>query len=110
MSMTIFTHNFLFNYYSFSLLFLIQGTKFEFKDDWGEQLVSKCCPVLVRYDVTTDDIKVLDGVPDHLSAGQVGKVMSQEGMIFFRVLKTLTYMYSIQSISILADTTGPCNI
>jgi len=47
-----------------------KGNKFEFKDDWGEQLVSKCTPVLVVFDLTSEEIKVMDGVPDHLSAGQ----------------------------------------
>ena len=34
--------------------------------------MSKSCPVLVVLDVTSDEIKVLDGLPDYLSAGQVG--------------------------------------
>ena len=54
------------------VIFAFQGTQFDFKEDWGEQLISKCCPVLVVYDMTTDDIKVLEGVPEHISAGQVG--------------------------------------
>ena len=53
--------------------FLLQGTKFDFKDEWGEQLVSKSCPVLIVFNITSDEIRVLDGVPDHLSAGQVGR-------------------------------------
>ena len=55
----------------FFLLFYLQGNKFEFKDDWGEQLVSKCSPVLVVFDLTSEEIRVLDGIPDHLSVGQV---------------------------------------
>ncbi|XP_073229262.1 acylamino-acid-releasing enzyme-like isoform X2 [Porites lutea] len=47
-----------------------KGSKFEFKDDWGEQLVSKCSPILAIFDVTKEEVRVLDGVPDHLSAGQ----------------------------------------
>ncbi|KAM7437971.1 hypothetical protein ABFA07_012488 [Porites harrisoni] len=47
-----------------------KGSKFEFKDDWGEQLVSKCSPILAIFDVIKEEITVLDGVPDHLSAGQ----------------------------------------
>ena len=54
------------------VIFPFQGTQFDFKEDWGEQLISKCCPVLVIYDMTTDEIKVLEGVPEHISAGQVG--------------------------------------
>ena len=52
--------------------FAFQGTQFDFKEDWGEQLISKCCPVLVVYNMTTDEIKVLEGVPENISAGQVG--------------------------------------
>ena len=48
-----------------------QGTQFDLKEDWGEQLISKSCPVLAVLDVTNDEIKVLDGVPDYVSAGQV---------------------------------------
>ena len=51
--------------------FHFKGNKFEFKDDWGEQLVSKCSPVIVVYDMESDEIRVLEGVPDNLSAGQV---------------------------------------
>ncbi|XP_078343278.1 acylamino-acid-releasing enzyme-like isoform X2 [Oculina patagonica] len=47
-----------------------KGNKFEFKDDWGEQLVSKCSPVLVVFDITSEETRVLDGIPDHLSVGQ----------------------------------------
>ncbi len=53
--------------------FFFQGNKFEFKDDWGEQLVSKCSPVLVVFDITSEETRVLDGIPDHLSVGQVSK-------------------------------------
>ena len=54
------------------IIFVFQGAQFDFKEDWGEQLISKCCPVLVVYDMTTDEIKELEGVPEHISAGQVG--------------------------------------
>ncbi len=60
---------------SFILLFYFQGSKFEFKDDWGEQLVSKCSPVLVVFDITSEETRVLDGIPDHLSVGQVSKTI-----------------------------------
>ena len=59
----------------FLLFFCFQGNKFEFKDDWGEQLVSKCTPVLVVFDTTSEEIKVMDGVPDHLSVGQVSRTI-----------------------------------
>ena len=56
---------------NFFPLLHFQGNKFEFKDDWGEQLVSKRTPVLVVFDITSEEVKVMDGVPDHLSVGQV---------------------------------------
>ena len=61
----------------FAYLYHPQGNKFEFKDDWGEQLVSKCSPILAIFDVIKEEITVLDGVPNHLSAGQVGNIMSE---------------------------------
>ena len=61
----------------FAYLYHPQGNKFEFKDDWGEQLVSKCSPILAIFDVTKEEIRVLDSVPDHLSVGQVGSIMSE---------------------------------
>jgi len=45
----------------------------EIEDDWGQQLVSEGCFVPVVLDVISDEIIVLDGVPDHFSAGQVGR-------------------------------------
>ena len=52
--------------------FILQGNQYDYKEDWGEQLVSKHVPVLVICDIMKEEIKVLDGIPDSLSAGQVG--------------------------------------
>ena len=65
----------------FAYLYHPQGSKFEFKDDWGEQLVSKCSPILAIFDVIKEEIAVLDGVPDHLSAGQVGRIVSERTIL-----------------------------
>ncbi|RMX52916.1 hypothetical protein pdam_00010942 [Pocillopora damicornis] len=59
-----------------------KGNKFEFKDDWGEQLVSKCSPVIVVYDMESDEIRVLEGVPDNLSAGQVRWGPNDDSVVF----------------------------
>lgn len=59
-----------------------KGKKFDFKDDWGEQLVSKCSPVIVLFDMETDDIRVLEGVPDNVSAGQVRWGPKDESVVF----------------------------
>ena len=70
------------------VIFPFQGTQFDFKEDWGEQLISKCCPVLVVYDMTTDEIKVLEGVPENISAGQVGWNTTSVLYIYRRSLYT----------------------
>ncbi|XP_015764968.1 PREDICTED: acylamino-acid-releasing enzyme-like [Acropora digitifera] len=59
-----------------------KGTQFDFKEDWGEQLISKCCPVLVIYDMTTDEIKVLEGVPENISAGQACWGPDDDSVVF----------------------------
>ncbi|XP_067024177.1 acylamino-acid-releasing enzyme-like [Acropora muricata] len=59
-----------------------KGTQFDFKEDWGEQLISKCCPVPVIYDMTTDEIKVLEGVPEHISAGQACWGPDDDSVVF----------------------------
>ena len=42
-----------------------------FKEDWGEQLVGVCHPIIAILDVANEDIKVVEGIPENLSAGQV---------------------------------------
>ncbi|XP_015768019.1 PREDICTED: acylamino-acid-releasing enzyme-like [Acropora digitifera] len=59
-----------------------KGTQFDFKEDWGEQLISKCCPVLVVYDMTTDEIKLLEGVPENISAGQACWGPDDDSVVF----------------------------
>lgn len=50
----------------------MQGDEYIYKPHWGEQLVGKHQPVVVVLDTTKqDDIKVLSGIPDELSPGQV---------------------------------------
>ena len=48
-----------------------QGDQFVYKADWGEQMVGVCHAVLVVLDVESEEIKVVEGIPDYLSAGQV---------------------------------------
>ncbi len=43
-----------------------------YKEDWGEQLVGKCRPVVCVLDVEAGVVSTLDNLPDHISPGQVG--------------------------------------
>lgn len=42
-----------------------------FYEDWGETMVSKSVPVLCVLDIESGNISVLEGVPEHVSPGQV---------------------------------------
>lgn len=54
----------------FAFLYL-QGEQFVFHEDWGEALVGKSSPVLCVLDIESDNISVLEGVPEDISPGQV---------------------------------------
>ncbi|XP_077981518.1 acylamino-acid-releasing enzyme-like [Glandiceps talaboti] len=60
----------------------IQGDQFVFQDDWGEQLVSKSHPVLCVFDLNNDDVTVLPGVPEDISAGQAIWSPGDKGVVF----------------------------
>lgn len=42
-----------------------------YRQDWGEALVGKHCPVAVVCNIETEQITVLCGIPENLSVGQV---------------------------------------
>lgn len=44
-----------------------------FYEDWGETLVNKSAPVLCVLDVESNNISVLEGVPENISPGQVSQ-------------------------------------
>ena len=52
-----------------------------FKEDWGEQLVGVHVTVLVVLDTEKDEVKVLDGIPDNISPGQVMRITNTESAV-----------------------------
>ncbi|PSN30871.1 hypothetical protein C0J52_25569 [Blattella germanica] len=50
---------------------VLKGEEYVFRPDWGEQLVGKHQSVIMVCDVKSEAIKELEGVPGHLTPGQV---------------------------------------
>ena len=50
---------------------MLQGDEYVFRPDWGEQLEGKHQSVIAVCDTESDTISVLEGIPAHLSPGQV---------------------------------------
>lgn len=50
---------------------LPQGKQFVYHEDWGEALSTRSVPVLCVLDLEGLSLSVLEGVPEHLSPGQV---------------------------------------
>lgn len=48
-----------------------QGEQFVYHEDWGETLSTRSVPVLCVLDIEGNSISVLEGIPEHLSPGQV---------------------------------------
>uniref|UniRef100_A0A4W6F190 acylaminoacyl-peptidase n=1 Tax=Lates calcarifer TaxID=8187 RepID=A0A4W6F190_LATCA len=67
--------------FAFSVLFL-QGEQFVFREDWGEALVGKSCPVLCVLDIEGDNVSVLEGVPENISPGQAFWAPGDTGVVF----------------------------
>ena len=59
-----------------------KGKKYEFKEDWGEQLVGVHVTVLVVLDTEKDEVRVLDGIPDDICPGQAIWAPGGDGVIF----------------------------
>lgn len=51
---------------SFTLHYVKQGEEYLFLQDWGEQLVGKKQSVLVQYDIETDNVEVIEGIPENV--------------------------------------------
>ncbi|CAH0554422.1 unnamed protein product [Brassicogethes aeneus] len=47
-----------------------RGEEFVFVQDWGEQLVGKKKSVIAQYDVETDSVEILSGIPDNKCVAQ----------------------------------------
>ena len=54
-----------------------QGTEFEYRDDWGEQLQKKNQPVMCILDWNDNHVSILDNIPDNISPGQVWTFLKQ---------------------------------
>ena len=50
---------------------VLQGEQFVYREDWGEALSTRSVPVLCVLDIEGSSVSVLEGVPEHLSPGQV---------------------------------------
>jgi acylaminoacyl-peptidase len=50
---------------------MFQGEEHVFRPDWGEQLEGKHQSVVIECDIEAETLSVLEGIPDHLSPGQV---------------------------------------
>ncbi|XP_043932356.1 acylamino-acid-releasing enzyme-like [Protopterus annectens] len=61
---------------------LQKGDQFVFYEDWGEALVSKSIPVLCVLDLESNNISVLQSVPDDVSPGQAFWAPGDNGVIF----------------------------
>ncbi|XP_043934197.1 acylamino-acid-releasing enzyme [Protopterus annectens] len=60
----------------------IKGDQFVFYEDWGETLVKKSIPVLCVLDIESNNISVLEGIPDHISPGQAFWAPGDTGIVF----------------------------
>lgn len=50
---------------------MLQGEQFVYREDWGETLSTCSVPVLCVLDIEGSSVSVLEGVPEHVSPGQV---------------------------------------
>ncbi|XP_006003443.1 acylamino-acid-releasing enzyme [Latimeria chalumnae] len=60
----------------------VKGDEFVFYEDWGETLVSKSVPVLCVLDIESNNISVLEGIPDYVSPGQAFWAPEDTGVLF----------------------------
>ncbi|MGH0180673.1 UNVERIFIED_CONTAM: hypothetical protein FKN15_011852 [Acipenser sinensis] len=61
---------------------VIKGEQFVFYEDWGETLVNKSAPVLCVLDLESNNISVLEGVPENISPGQAFWAANDTGVVF----------------------------
>ncbi|XP_069141324.1 acylamino-acid-releasing enzyme-like isoform X1 [Argopecten irradians] len=59
-----------------------RGTEHFYKEDWGEQLLSKHLSVICILDLESGDIRVLSDVPEDLFLGQASWAPSDSGVLF----------------------------
>uniref|UniRef100_A0A4W3KBB5 Acylamino-acid-releasing enzyme n=1 Tax=Callorhinchus milii TaxID=7868 RepID=A0A4W3KBB5_CALMI len=58
------------------------GDQFVYWEDWGEALVNKSIPVLCVLDIESNNISVLEGIPEHTSPGQAFWAPNDTGIVF----------------------------
>ncbi|XP_066471254.1 acylamino-acid-releasing enzyme [Tiliqua scincoides] len=60
----------------------VKGEQFVFHEDWGETLVTKSIPLLCVLDIESNNVSVLEGVPEHISPGQAFWTPGDTGVVF----------------------------
>ncbi|XP_061909769.1 acylamino-acid-releasing enzyme-like isoform X1 [Entelurus aequoreus] len=60
----------------------VKGEQFVFYEDWGETLVQKSHPVLCVLDIESDNVSVLEGIPENISPGQAFWAPGDTGVVF----------------------------
>ncbi|XP_072438743.1 acylamino-acid-releasing enzyme isoform X1 [Chiloscyllium punctatum] len=60
----------------------VKGDEFVFWEDWGETLMKKTTPVLCVLDIESNNISVLEGIPEYISPGQAFWAPNDTGIIF----------------------------
>ncbi|XP_058023212.1 acylamino-acid-releasing enzyme-like isoform X1 [Ahaetulla prasina] len=60
----------------------VKGEQFVFYEDWGETLVAKSIPVLCVLDIESNNVSVLEGVPEYISPGQAFWTPDDTGVVF----------------------------
>ncbi|XP_055503700.1 acylamino-acid-releasing enzyme isoform X1 [Leucoraja erinacea] len=60
----------------------VKGDDFVYWEDWGETFSQKTTPVLCVLDIESNNISVLEGIPDHISPGQAFWAPNDTGIVF----------------------------
>lgn len=60
----------------------VQGDQFVYRQDWGELLVGKHWPVPCILDLSTEQVTVLEGLPENVSVGQAVWTPDGNGIVF----------------------------
>ena len=60
---------------------MFQGDENVLYEEWGETLVSKHHPVVCVLDIRSQTVRVLEGVPDEVSAGHVSQYANEDQLV-----------------------------
>ncbi|XP_070558355.1 acylamino-acid-releasing enzyme-like [Ptychodera flava] len=60
----------------------VKGEQFVYQDNWGEQFTSKSHPAICIVDIDSEIVKVLDSLPEDISAGQALWSPNDKGIVF----------------------------